>query len=1202
MRVVVAPSLVLVLAFPFLQAGNADAASCLPPYLESSSTHIRPTQGSSRVAIGDLNGDGIPDIAVTSFKSSDVVTFLALPSGGLAPGTAYASGGQGSGGVDVGDIDGDGDLDVVVANYTSNNISIFRGNGQGGLSPAELVPTGRGPTDVKIDSFHDVFVSSYLENLVQQFRLTGSRTQGRAPAAHVAVASYPCGEGPNAMALGDPEGNGRLRLVTANFIGDSLTHFERDPSTGSWSRKAETSLAGAHPAAVTFCDADGDRRLDLLAAGQQSNNVYIVGLAGGVVAALPSGGVNPSGCLCLDYDRDGIKDLLVSHQTSGGIMGLGGKGALVFGPPIPLASQTVNGLAPWMSGGGDDYIACSRGSDSSVTVYRTACACPVIEPEGYTIHAFSTASGGFVREDPPQPRGEREIEVSASPWFTGTVYRVYSMAGDVAIPLPVSSSDVTWYVRSRFRSSCGGASRWFGSTFVQVARAVIQIASVTFGQRVRPGERGRVGTFGLLNTGGKPAAVSFTGSGGMEPGLAAMTLDPGALQYLNISGLFQQAGTHFGGIIGSYTPVAGGRSVNIPVFGLATVDTFTGYFPGLLFMNPNPVILRRGQTTDVEFSWDSSNPPSGRALGLNVIGNAYGIGFPPVIPPFTGEAPPPFLTFEAKGITFDEFLGEDPNGTWTLEAIDLDPATTNGGQLEEWGLSLDGESSVFRKADPARMKSTDPRPAFVIPSAVSAAGSGGLVVFQSDGWLTNHGAEEVRARLSYTPDGASGLDEAAVRETDLLLAPGRTLRLSHLVDLIFDTSGSGQVRVAAERPGLLSLRTVVEATTGKVRSTKYGTEIPVVAASSGVAAGGGDLVVPGVDEDATNRANVILAETSGAEVEAEIRVLGSDGAEVGRLRRTIPPWGKVQVNRVVDAVSPGRTLSGGSVRVSAASGTGTVTALATVIDNASNSFSAVSGRRPAGTVLAGTRLIVPGVARLKGAFETQFVASLAITNGGSETASLSLTYRYLDTASGETRSATQGVTLPPGGSLPKVMGQDVILALFGVESPSYGWIEITGDVGYVVGGSAVSARVDPTDPSKGLKTAAIDAFLSSSPGVARLGDPERSFAGIEKSPLRRTNLIVVEVDGKPVSVRVRARSAGGNRLAERVFEAGAHQYLQINDVLGTLTGAEGPFFDVSIGVQVESGGGRVVSFATVNDNISRNPEIFMLRLPGPPLE
>lgn len=62
-----------------------------------------------------------------------------------------------------------------------------------------------------------------------------------------------------------PDGNGRLRLATANFIGDSLTQFERDPSTGVWSRKEETSLAGAHPAAVAFCDADGDRRADLLA-------------------------------------------------------------------------------------------------------------------------------------------------------------------------------------------------------------------------------------------------------------------------------------------------------------------------------------------------------------------------------------------------------------------------------------------------------------------------------------------------------------------------------------------------------------------------------------------------------------------------------------------------------------------------------------------------------------------------------------------------------------------------------------------------------------------------------------------------------------------------------------------------------------------------------------------------------------------------
>ncbi len=458
--------------------------------------------------------------------------------------------------------------------------------------------------------------------------------------------------------------------------------------------------------------------------------------------------------------------------------------------------------------------------------------------------------------------------------------------------------------------------------------------------------------------------------------------------------------------------------------------------------------------------------------------------------------------------------------------------------------------------------------------------------------------------------------------TSLVVAPGSTRRLSGLVSSLFQTTGSGQVEVraaagsAALLPGI-SLRTTVESVTGGDPTSRYGTEIPTTSFGSGVGLGEGELVIPGVDDDATSRANLILAETTGAEATVAIRATDAGGADLGLIAKTVPPYGKVQINRIVTAIHPGATLTGGSAGVTVTSGAGKVVAVATIINNASNSFSAVRGRvTPEGTPAAGSArtvapaadaaspaLVIPSVARLTGAFSTQFVTSMAITNGTNADAHLTLTYYYNDVDDGgRAKSVEKSVTLPPRGAMPKSLGGDVLVALFGVTNRSFGWIRMTGDVKRVVAVSAVSAQVDPSDPSKGFKTAQVDGFLEGSPDLMGASEPERRFAGAEKSVQRRTNLILVETGGGAASATIRAYGPTGEVLATRSVAVAPLQYFQINDVFGDsgLALGAGPFQNMPIGVSITSSdpNARLVGLLTVNDNISRNPEIFVLKLPG----
>src|SRR6266404_3572480 len=76
-----------------------------------------------RLAIGDVNGDGVPDIVTVNLAGNDVTILL----GGKGTFTRAATIAVGNKpyGVAIGDLNGDGKADIVVANSLDNNISVL---------------------------------------------------------------------------------------------------------------------------------------------------------------------------------------------------------------------------------------------------------------------------------------------------------------------------------------------------------------------------------------------------------------------------------------------------------------------------------------------------------------------------------------------------------------------------------------------------------------------------------------------------------------------------------------------------------------------------------------------------------------------------------------------------------------------------------------------------------------------------------------------------------------------------------------------------------------------------------------------------------------------------------------------------------------------------------------------------------------------
>lgn len=91
--------------------------------LASSPLSLKGCGNPTRIATGDLNGDGLRDIVVSCLASDDLMIFMGERNGGferLTHGT-----GHGPDGIAIADLNGDGKDDIVVANSRDNTITIL---------------------------------------------------------------------------------------------------------------------------------------------------------------------------------------------------------------------------------------------------------------------------------------------------------------------------------------------------------------------------------------------------------------------------------------------------------------------------------------------------------------------------------------------------------------------------------------------------------------------------------------------------------------------------------------------------------------------------------------------------------------------------------------------------------------------------------------------------------------------------------------------------------------------------------------------------------------------------------------------------------------------------------------------------------------------------------------------------------------------
>jgi hypothetical protein len=281
--------------------------------------------------IGDLSGDGYPDVVVASFNNSTVSVFPYSASGfGTRADYSVGAGGSGPVAVAVGDITGDGRPDVVASNALIASVSVLANNGSGGLNAASTFSVGSTPQGLAIEDMNgdgrrDVLVVSYGAGTVSVLFARGAGLMGPKTDYTVGTMAY-------WIASGDLNGDGKLDLVTPNQLSNSVSVLL---GTGAGTFGAKTDFAtGPYPMGVALADVNADGKLDIVATNNGANTVSVLlGTGTGSFGAKTdfAVGSGPRGLAVADVSGDGKPDIVAVNSSANTLSVLLGTGTGSFG-------------------------------------------------------------------------------------------------------------------------------------------------------------------------------------------------------------------------------------------------------------------------------------------------------------------------------------------------------------------------------------------------------------------------------------------------------------------------------------------------------------------------------------------------------------------------------------------------------------------------------------------------------------------------------------------------------------------------------------------------------------------------------------------------------------------------------------------------------------------------------------------------------
>jgi hypothetical protein len=308
------------------------------------------TAGSSiSVAIGDLNGDGRPDLVAANTGSypnyvGSVSVLIGNGDGTFGPKTDFITG-INTLSAAIADLNGDGWPDIVTANAGSywnysGTFSVLLGNGDGTFRAAVKTYTGTHshPSSVEIadlnaDGRPDLVLAILRRRGIAAYLGNGDGTFGAARESFTGLTEAIEGL-PHQIAIGDLDGDGRPDLAVANGYESNTLSVLLGNGNGTFTARTDYVLHGS-PSSVAIADLDADGRPDLAvtdhgAAYPDYPGTVSVLLGNGdgrfSAGAEYGAGSGPTSGAFADFDGDGRPDLAFANWRSKEVSVLLGNG------------------------------------------------------------------------------------------------------------------------------------------------------------------------------------------------------------------------------------------------------------------------------------------------------------------------------------------------------------------------------------------------------------------------------------------------------------------------------------------------------------------------------------------------------------------------------------------------------------------------------------------------------------------------------------------------------------------------------------------------------------------------------------------------------------------------------------------------------------------------------------------------------------
>jgi hypothetical protein len=328
--------------------------------------------------LGDVTGDGRTDVVV-GLDRYGIQVFAGLAGGALASPTFVAT--TDSTRVAIGNFDGNANADVAGIGWGSNTVTAFSGSSSGLAATATYAAKHGGYDDLEVgdvtgDGRDDLVVMSgqlYADpNLSVLAQLA---TGGFAAAAEYAIGTNILTHG---IGLGDVTGDGRTDVVASyggNRPSSFVAVFAQTP--GGTLASPVSSASYDIPEPVEVADLDGDAHPEVVTVhgGWQSVGIY-GGLSGGGLApealyTVPyASHYNVQGVAIGDVNGDGRPDIVEADYNYGLVL-------LLNAPPPPPPPPDAPTLTFAQAGDRQVILAWGAGSDNGATIqYFTATAFP----------------------------------------------------------------------------------------------------------------------------------------------------------------------------------------------------------------------------------------------------------------------------------------------------------------------------------------------------------------------------------------------------------------------------------------------------------------------------------------------------------------------------------------------------------------------------------------------------------------------------------------------------------------------------------------------------------------------------------------------------------------------------------------------------------------------------------------------------------